>query len=284
MMNLTDKYLLFINKTHPELTISKKEIIESGFHSTAIIINNTLVFRFPLKKEFYDEYIHEVSLLKKIRKHISVPIPDLKLHQTDDFVFTEHTLIEGTQYSQLKSPLSKQEKEQLADDLALFLKELHNCPTDLPICQFSAEEYGISEETIKRTRALSNEEKTNLLNILRTFETYDLKEYNIVLSHTDLNENNFLLKENRLVGVIDFGNACRRDLSSEFATLMKWDFDLVQRIAVKYEEMTGKSVDLSYALLLQKIRCYGGILESEENGQSPTRYRRWLERLKNIHL
>lgn len=284
MMNLTDKYLLFINKIHPNLNISKKEIIESGFHSTAVIINDELVFRFPLKKEFYDEYIHEFNLLKKIRKHISVPIPDLKLHQTDDFVFTEHTLIEGTQYSQLKSPLSKQEKEQLADDLALFLKELHNCPTDLPICQFSAEEYGVCDKKIKYTNLLSDDEKQELLLTIKEFNSYDYKEDRVVLSHTDLNENNFLLKENRLVGVIDFGNACRRDLSSEFATLMKWDFDLVQKIAFRYEEITGKYVDLAYALRLQKIRCYGGILETEENGQSPARYRRWLERLKNIHL
>ncbi|MBQ4084352.1 MAG: aminoglycoside phosphotransferase family protein, partial [Alphaproteobacteria bacterium] len=194
------------------------------------------------------------------------------------------SLIEGTQYSQLSSPLSVLKKKQLAEDLALFLKELHSTKTSLPVWQFSAEEYGISEETIKRSSALSNEEKTELLNILRTFETYDLKEDNIVLSHTDLNENNFLLKENRLVGVIDFGNACRRDLSSEFATLMKWDFDLVQKIAFKYEEITGRKVDLSYALLLQKIRCYGGILESKENDQSTARYRRWLERLERISL
>ena len=63
-------------------------------------------------------------------------------------------------------------------------------------------------------------------------ESKKLNKNNIALCHNDLNENNILIdvETKRLIGIIDFGNAVKRDFSSDFASLLKYDYDLTSNI------------------------------------------------------
>ena len=63
-------------------------------------------------------------------------------------------------------------------------------------------------------------------------ESKKLNKNNIVFCHNDLNENNILIdvETKRLIGIIDFWNAVKRDFSSDFASLLKYDYDLTSNI------------------------------------------------------
>ncbi|MFV0626555.1 MAG: aminoglycoside phosphotransferase family protein [Alphaproteobacteria bacterium] len=271
--------LELIKKAQPNLDIKTAEFIESGFHSLAIIINNEWVFRFPLSPDFYQEYIQEEKVLNCIHSQVETKVPLLKLHQIGGVMFTQHKMILGTQYTFASSQMNKEEKEELASELANFLVQMHHSKIDIPIGQTILEEYPCLEKTQRFTEIFSSEEIKKLQHLLKQYKEYErnLNPKDIVLCHTDLNENNFIIKNRKLEGVIDFGNACLCDSSFDFAPLLKHDFALVQRIAAYYEQISGRKVNLEYAEVIQKLRCYGGILNNYNDSKRVARYNRWLK-------
>lgn len=254
--------------------ICQVEVIENGFHSIAYIINNKFVFRFPRSQEFYQEYKNETLILEQLKPFVSVQIPSLKIHQEKDVLFTEHAYIAGIQYSQLSQPLCEHDKDTLAHDLAVFLSQIHN--VRLSNIPYLPDEHQFNEEMVQNSPVLTNEEKTKCLILLDSYRQYSFSEQDVVLCHTDLNENNFLLNNNKLVGIIDFGNACQRNVSTEFSTLLKYDYDLTFRIVKYYQSLTGRKIDMMYAVLFQKLRCFDGIIENQNNVNQINRYRRWI--------
>lgn len=260
------------------MPINHIKVIESGFHSVAYIVNHQFVFRFPRLEDFYQEYKNEYVILNCLSPHVDVSIPKLKIHQFENVLFTEHAYIKGFQYSQLSMPLNETNKDILANDLAMFLKQLHE--VSLPEIPYLPTEHQFNEAMVQKCSVLTTEEKRKCLHLLNCFQECFLSEKDVVLCHTDLNENNFLLDNNKLVGVIDFGNACRRNFSTEFSTLLKYDYDLVMRIAKHYQALTGRKIDMAYALLFQKIRCFDGIIENATHIDNVNRYRRWLNKIE----
>ena len=166
------------------------------------------------------------------------------------------------------------DKDILAYDLAVFLSQLHN--VNISHIPYLPDEYQFNEEMVQNCSVLTNEEKTKCLSLLDTYQQYSLSEQDVVLCHTDLNENNFLLDSNKLVGVIDFGNACQRSVSTEFSTLLKYDYNLTFRIVKYYQHLTGRKIDMVYAALFQKMRCFDGIIENQDNKSQIKRYRQWI--------
>lgn len=56
------------------------------------------------------------------------------------------------------------------------------------------------------------------------------------------------------------------------------------QIIKEYEKITGKKVNLNYAILLQKIRCYGGMADglADNDNQRLKRAEEWLQTLNNL--
>lgn len=263
--------LEIIQEYFPSLRINNYEIIESGSHSLAIIINQDLVFRFPLKAEFNAEYEYENYVLKNIRPFISTKLPDIKIYKKANFLFSMHKIIKGTQYSQyLKEVniLPSEFQENLADEIALFIKELHsiklnkNFKKALPLLQ----DYKICENLEILKECLNEPREIEDLN--RTLEIFAIEDSKLkakddVILHDDINENNILVGEfGNLAGIIDFGNSVVGNYNRDFAALLKYDFALTMKIMQKYENLTSRKINLTYVQAVQKIKIYGGIIET----------------------
>ena len=283
-MKHKDKFAL-INKFLPNLKIKESKIIESGSHSLAIIVNNDLVFRFPLKKEFNDEYITEKIILDEIRSFISTKIPNLTIYEDKDQIFTLHKIIKGEQYSNLKNI----NKDKVAEGVAKFLAELHSIKTDkIKTEEFSLEDYQIEGNNIEIiNKYLKDKNKIEEFN--KTIEAFKKESKNLriedqVICHDDVNENNILINERgELEGIIDFGNSIKRNYNVDFTALLKWDYELITKIIKKYEEITKRKVNLKYAILVQKIKCYGGIIYclNENDEKNIKMFEEWLDYIKN---
>ncbi len=280
-----------IRQANPDLEILKTEFIESGCHSLAIVINDKYIFRFPLKKEFFEKYINEEKLLKILNGKISTQIPFLTVYNIDGEVFTKHRIIDGEQYTNIGNELTEEEKLNLAKEIAVFISELHSVKSnEIEIQQFTADDYFIDHKYIKTLCDYLNDktEIEKLNGVLEEFkiESQKLKDEDIVICHNDLNENNILVnrKTKKLAGIIDFGNSIKRDFSSEFSSLLKYDFLFMLQIIKEYEKITGKKVNLNYAILLQKIRCYGGMADglADNDNQRLKRAEEWLQTLNNL--
>lgn len=279
-------YCKLLQHVFPNLTIQNTKWIDLGDHSLAVIVNEEWIFRFPRQNIFYEEYRREKVILEQIRKTVTTPVPEIALFETKNILFSKHKLLPGEQYSSVSSKLSDITKEKLAEKLAQFLTELHAIsPKDIPLDWKEDTPDWVEEVLVQKALLfplLTRAQQTKFEKVLTDFEVEKKESQKelFVLCHNDLNENNFLIHENHLSGVIDFGNATIRPFSVEFASLMKYDFILTQKIARIYEQRTNRKVNLRYALLIQKLRCYCGILEHQQEPKKIMRYFRWLETLE----
>ena len=164
---MKEKKLRLIEKSNPNLKFQKVDFIESGFHSLAVVVNDDYIFRFPLAKEFFDEYKNEDKLLKIVEKTISAKIPSLELYNIDGEVFSKHKLIKGEQYTDIGKNLTEYEKNELAKELAKFVAELHSIESNaVEFAQF----------------AISDYINSNNIDILRNYLKERTKEFDKVLS------------------------------------------------------------------------------------------------------
>ena len=262
----------------PRDLIISAEVINSGFNSDAIIVNNEWIFRFPKRPEIYDEYIREEKILKLITPYLDIPVPNPTVHKINGELFTGHRLIKGKQYTDAVAEMSKAQKDQLARDLAEFLVQLHGIKTDLPVNQYSLDEFS----ALKNVKSSLKQDAAQIKKILSDFAAKNLllDPKNAVLCHTDLNENNILIEDGRLCGVIDFGGASVCERSIDFAALTKFDYELAKNMVQYYTEISGNAVDFDYSVIIEKMICYNGIVEACNDIERQKRYRKWLSRIK----
>lgn len=268
-----------IARFEPSVKNKAVEVVTSGNHSLAVIIGKEVVYRFPLRPEFVDEYRREAALLKRIQGRVPLAVPMVDIVEADGLTAARHEMIPGVTYTHAESHLFGLEKEGIAEQLAAFLTALHQIEADdIAICQFSLDDWGLTE---KGYGILESEDRCAVAALIKLFRDYrdGLSDTGAVLCHNDLNENNILIHNGKVSGIIDFGNAMRRDFTVEFAALMKYDFGLTRLMAKQYESMSGRSVDLTVAALIQRLRCYGGMIEAAGEESRISRYRRWLSRI-----
>lgn len=276
-----------IRRFFPDLPIHSYEWIHSGFHSVALILNSEWVFRFPLKPEFYNEYRQEKLVLKHLYPSVSYRVPQIELFETEKGLFSRHLFLSGTQYTFASKELTFFDKEQIAFELADFLVQMHSIPcTDLNLetGDWSGE---VCTQSDCLKAVLCENQMTKFYQVIADFqlEAEKLKSQECVLCHTDLNENNFLIQNKKLSGIIDFGNTSKQPRSADFASLLKYDFAFILKVAQAYQKISGIDISLKYALLIQKLRCYGGIAENPKDEKRFARYNGWLMALEaNEHL
>lgn len=103
--------------------IDTARVITEGSQHLVVIVNDTLVARFP-KDEPARASIHtEVEMLRGLADQITAPIP-VPIHVDDDF--TVHHMFHGS--STTKTALDRLDPDRahrLLDDIAQFLAELH---------------------------------------------------------------------------------------------------------------------------------------------------------------
>lgn len=222
-----------IKKTLPNFKIDNYKILNIGANSIAIIVNNKYIFRFPLNKNNFESYKKEKKVLNIIRPYIkSVEIPKLNIYQYNNMYFTQHKIIKGIDYIKIKN-LSKKIKKNISKTLATFLVELHSIKDErlnfIETKQFNANAYNLYDtenqnilvNTLKYDCIKDIEKSMKYLNNYSDFR----EEYN-VLCHNDLHEENILVDNNNLSGIIDFGCVTKRNYNTDFSNLLEYDPEL----------------------------------------------------------
>ncbi|MDR2526291.1 MAG: aminoglycoside phosphotransferase family protein [Rickettsiales bacterium] len=249
------------------LQIREYDIIDSGLDNTVIMVNNSLAFRFPKKEVFYKR---EKDFLDVIYPHITINIPYINIYEQSGHIFTLHKSISGKIYASL--PKKKQEEmiENISEDLAIFMAELHSIKSDLK----PQEEH--NGRSIKNKEIIINflKEKEKIKKfeeILRLNEKYSnkYKDKDLVICHNDLHGGNFLVnpKTRRLSGIIDFGDVSIRNYTTEFYMLFESGENIAMKTLKKYEKLTNRKVDLDWIRVLQKYRAYRKIGTCLENNK-----------------
>lgn len=232
-MSRTKLYIENIKAKYPDLLIEEYFHNQEGQNNDVLIVNKELVFRFPKYENGIHELQKETAFLIKIQNHMSLKIPNPTYISLNNKpvgeAFVGYRLIKG-------QPLKKElfdtinEKENLATDLANFLKELHtlDIKQTLGLDDGSVDYYEkwnslfirIKEELFPYMR------KEARYSVEKNFEDYLLNKENFnfhpTIIHGDFGPTNILYdKESRKIsGVIDFGSVAVGDPASDLASLI----------------------------------------------------------------
>ncbi|HLM00379.1 MAG TPA: phosphotransferase, partial [Pyrinomonadaceae bacterium] len=125
-MNKLEKYCEIIAEIAPEIRPGSLELNEDGLLNDVVIVNGEYVFRFA-KRDFYFKNLRdEANLLNYLQAFLTLEIPR-PFYATEEVM--AYRLIPGeTLRRDILLRLSDSDQQGVADQLALFFKELHDIP------------------------------------------------------------------------------------------------------------------------------------------------------------
>ena len=196
--------LRHISDTYPDLAVRAARVEPAGQRSSTLVINDTLVFRFPRTQADVDALGIEASILRAIRNKLPLPTPDLAYENLGiravGTTFLGYPRLPGEPlWPNTLIDLGEARRLAVASQLALFLRELHSVPASaLPIDLPLRDDYAHWSELYGRIRdklfPLMPAEKCAI--VARHFERYldewDRTSYQPVLRHGDFGPSNIL--------------------------------------------------------------------------------------------
>jgi aminoglycoside 2''-phosphotransferase len=133
---MNNRYIKNIKQNYPNLSIENCYANDIGQNNDVLIVNNSLVFRFPKYRQGIIQLKRETEILEYIKNIITTPIPH-PIYQSfkklkPGEVFTGYKLIAGVPL--WKENLQSIKSPELIKELALqpvtFLAELHSIPKE----------------------------------------------------------------------------------------------------------------------------------------------------------
>ena len=220
--------------------------IDDGYDFEVAIVDDEWVFRFPRRAGVEEALGLEIVLLPLLAPALPVNVPSFE-HISRDPLFVGYRLIRG-------EPLMDEDSA----GVRAFLKALHALdPSRLPVQQLEwVETY--REQCVEFERLvlplLDRDLRPQAKRLFGVAET--LVDFEPALLHGDLGPEHLLVRDGRLAGVIDWGDARVGDPALDYAWLLngpfgEWDVDpdlrrrarFYHRLAPWYEAHYGLFTD-----------------------------------------
>jgi aminoglycoside 2''-phosphotransferase len=234
-MSQPDACLAAIRSVYPDLDIQSAEYRTGGQNNDILIVNGSLLFRFPRYAGAFEALANETTILQAVHGRLPLPTPHpIYAHlNTSDFhqAFVGYPLIAGESVNiyTLESAYNSPTCQHLADQLADFLKALHAIMSP-QIPQAVSDGRDDWADLYRRIRdklfplmsAVGREQ------VINHFEPYLADahhfDYTPVLRHGDFGTGNILFDtvQGRFTGVIDFGSAGLGDAAVDLAAVYGW--------------------------------------------------------------
>ena len=244
------------------IVIDSIKLIDEGYDSKAYIVNNEYVFKIKFSANKKKGYEKEKAIYDFLNKNLktNIKIPRIEYsYITDELSILGYKEIKGKFLTpEIYSTMSKDKQELLKQDIAIFLRQMH----DLDYSEISSytidnkqnvlEEYQLLKETIYDS--LTDTEKQYIEDFMQRLYNTTIFGGKKCLCHNDFSCNHLLLdNDNRLVGVIDFGDSGIIDEYCDFIYLLE---DSEEEIGMSFGEDILKlygNIDVSKAKEYQDI-------------------------------
>ena len=224
------------------IVIDSIKLIGEGYDSKAYIVNNEYVFKIKFSANKKKGYEKEKAIYDFLNKNLktNIKIPRIEYsYITDELSILGYKEIKGKFLTpEIYSTMSKDKQELLKQDIAIFLRQMH----DLDYSEISSytidnkqnvlEEYQLLKETIYDS--LTDTEKQYIEDFMQRLYNTTIFGGKKCLCHNDFSCNHLLLdNDNRLVGVIDFGDSGIIDEYCDFIYLLE---DSEEEIGMSFGE------------------------------------------------
>jgi aminoglycoside phosphotransferase (APT) family kinase protein len=217
--------------------------IDVGYDYDVAIVDDEWVFRFPTREVVERALERELVLLPELAAALPVEVPSFEFVSRDP-LFVGYPLIRG-------EPLVDEDPE----GVRAFLAALHGYDASgLPIDRPDWVE--IYREHCRRFEErvfplLDEEERAAAQRLFAEVET--LSDYEPVLTHSDLGPEHLLVRDGRLRGVIDWGDARLGDPALDYAFFLNgpfahWAVDADLRRRARFYHRLAPWYDVHYAI------------------------------------
>ncbi|MFI5272989.1 MAG: phosphotransferase family protein, partial [Ktedonobacterales bacterium] len=124
-------YVARIREAFPRLDVRVAQSLGAGDNNDALLVNGTLVFRFPRHAPALAELARETAVLTALAGHLPLAIPQ-PIYVAGDFAGYERIPGERLESATLRA-LPSADQQAIAEQLGEFLRALHRIPAeDLP--------------------------------------------------------------------------------------------------------------------------------------------------------
>lgn len=221
----------------PELPINQITLISSGWDNFVADINDEWIFRFPRSTEFLAILSRETTLLKRLHEHVSMPIPNYEYIGAHT-AYVGYRKIKGIELDD-ELYLAQPNKQEIADEVALFMTQMHNAVSAEEASLWGYRQYQIPHDWIENNLLGTIPEDTDRIvkEALRYAKEHPPTRF--VLIHNDLHGGNLAFDPvtHRISGIFDFSDAVIADYTIEFGKLFNIHYDLALRTAETYAIM-----------------------------------------------
>jgi len=233
------KFIERIKQVYPDLSIEDHHPNDVGQNNDVIIINKSLVFRFPKYKEGIVRLKEETQILEHIINSVSIPIPNPIYQSFENLevgkVFIGYNLIQGSPL--WEESFTKIENDDLvqglASQLVSFLVELHSISKDrvATFLHLQLEDNDPRKEMLELFHKIQSKlfpfiRKEAQNEICSSFETFLNSEICLnvktTLIHGDFGASNIIWEPDtcRISGIIDFGGSGLGDPAYDLAGIL----------------------------------------------------------------
>ncbi len=228
-----EKYIDRIKQVYPSLSIQKCQLNEIGQNNDVLIVNESIVFRFPKYEKGIGSLKKETEILEAIKNTVSIPIP-IPIYQSFEKgevgkVFVGYELIQGSPLwkASFGSINNQEVLKRLASQLVNFLIEIHSISKNkLPL-----EETDPREQMVNLYQRIQNKlypfmREEAQQQVSQSFEIFlhsvAFSNLNTTLVHGDFGATNILWEPSnyKVSGIIDFGGSGIGDPAYDFAGIL----------------------------------------------------------------
>lgn len=219
-----------------------------GQLSSAILVDDDLVVRFPRHRLGIERLQFEVELLRRVRPHLTVAVPEVVEVELDRSLgppYVAHRLLPGVLLdADVVSSLSPSQRDAASEQVARFLSEFHGLtdlartvPTpELPLAKFASQ----LREEVDRLLAsrMSPEAKARAYRELEAMS--NLNFYEEALCHTDIGGAVVFDEATETVGIIDFGSSFISDPVLDVASVSVLGDDFLKAVTARYPSLADR--------------------------------------------
>lgn len=245
------------------ISIDSIRQIGEGYDSKAYLVNDEYIFKIKFSANKKKGYEKEKAIYDFLNRNLNtdIKIPNVEYsYISDEISILGYKEIKGKFLNpKLYSTLLQEEKNQLKKDIANFLRLMH----DLDYSEISSytvdnkqnvlEEYQLLRDTIYDS--LTDIEKQYIESFMQRLNSTDIFDGKKCLCHNDFSCNHLLLDNNRLCGIIDFGDSGIIDEYCDFIYLLE---DSEEELGHEFGEDVLK---LYGSIDIEKVKEYQDIVE-----------------------
>ena len=216
------------------LTVNDISVLGQGLDSIAYLVDHEYIFKQSQHDGARLRSKKEMQVLNHLKGKITLQIPDIEYY-SEEYGVCGYKEIKGDKLTpDIYKNMSNDEKDRLAQDIAIFLKEMHSVPLpDIDGLKLHIiDDYKNDYDTLRKTiyNKIPDISKAYLDDLYkRILNDERISRYAKALCHNDLSCNHIMIQNNKAVGIIDFGDIAITDRDKDFVYLLEDSYQEIGR-------------------------------------------------------